>query len=94
MIYTKKEAIKVAHEFICELNKLGKKYDMFFNSDTNNAYLSFKTKETGKVWDSISVSWYGDGSGLQVIEEEKIKEKLIEQALAKLTEDERNALGL
>ncbi len=67
MKYTKKEAIDVSNEFIKEVNKLEKKYSMTFNSDTGDVYLSYKTKEKDK-WDTISVGWDGDGSGIKVIE--------------------------
>jgi hypothetical protein len=93
MKYTKKEAIVIANEFITEVNKLEKKYNMTFNSDTGDVYLSFKSNDDGKVWDSISLGWKGDGSGISVIEEIKIKEK-IRQALDKLTYEERELLGL
>ena len=93
MKYTKKEAIVIANEFITEVNKLEKKYNMTFNSDTGDVYLSFKSNDDDKVWDSISLGWKGDGSGISVIEEIKIKEK-IRQALDKLTYEERELLGL
>jgi hypothetical protein len=94
MKYTKKEAIVIANEFITEVNKLEKKYNMTFNSDTGDVYLSFKSNDDDKVWDSISLGWKGDGSGIKVIEEIKIKEKIRQSALDKLTEEERELLGL
>jgi len=94
MKYTKEEAIKKANEFIEEVNKLENKYNMTFNSDTGDIYFSYKTKEKNKVWDHISLGWVGDGSGIKVVEEFKIKERIKEQALSKLTEEEREALGL
>ena len=69
MKYTKNEALVVANEFITEVNKLEKKYNMTFNSDTGDVYLSFKSNEDGKVWDNISLGWKGDGSSISVIEE-------------------------
>jgi len=94
MKYTKNEALVVANEFITEVNKLEKKYNMTFNSDTGDVYLSFKSNEDGKVWDNISLGWKGDGSSIIVIEEIKIKEKIRQSALDKLTEEEREVLGL
>lgn len=67
---------------------------MTFNSDTGDVYLSFKSNDDDKVWDSISLGWKGDGSGIKVIEEIKIKEKIRQSALDKLTEEERELLGL
>lgn len=94
MKYTKEEAIEAANNFISEVNKLEDKYNLTFNSDTGDIYLSFKTKEKDKVWDNISLGWDGNGSGIKVIEEFKIKEKIKEQALSKLTDEERKVLGL
>ena len=67
---------------------------MTFNSDTGDVYLSFKSNDDDKVWDSISLGWKGDGSGIKVIEEIKIKETIRQSALDKLTEAERELLGL
>ena len=94
MEYTKQEAIKIAKDFIRKVNKLEKEYDMTFNSDTGDIYFSYKSKEKNKVWDYISLGWIDDGNGIKVIEETKIKEKIREQALNKLTDEEREALGL
>ena len=94
MKYSKEEAIKIANDFIKEVNSLEKKYNMTFNSDTGDVYFSFKTTEKNKVWDTISLGWDGDGSGIKVIEHVKLKEKLKEQALSKLTDEEREVLGL
>lgn len=93
MEYSKEEAIKIANDFINEVNLLEKKYNMSFNSDTGDVYLSFKTTEKDKVWDSISLGWDGDGSGLKVTQKIKDIEKIKEQALSKLSDEERNALG-
>jgi len=94
MKYSKEEAIEIAKDFIKEVNSLEQKYNMIFSSDTGDVYLSFKTTEEGRCWDSISLGWDGDGTSIKVIEESKIKEKLKEQALAKLTDEEREALGV
>lgn len=94
MEYSKEEALKKAKEFISEVNELEKKYNMSFSSDTGDVYLSFKTKEPFVVWDTISLGWDGDGSGIKVTEEAKMKERIKEQALNKLTAEEREVLGL
>ncbi len=94
MEYSKEEAIKIANVFIEEVNRLEKKYDMTFNSDTGDVYFSFRTTKKDKVWDTISLGWEGDGTSIKVIETIKMKEKLKEQALSKLTDEERDALGL
>lgn len=94
MEYTKKEAIAVAKKFIAEVNKLEKKYNMTFNSDTGDVYFSFKSKDEGKVWDNISLGWDGNGSGIKVIEEIKNKEKIRQSALKKLTKEEQDVLGI
>lgn len=72
MKYSKEEAIKVANDFISELNKLEKKYNMTLGSDTD-IFLGFKPTEKDKFWDKISIGWDGDGSGIKVIEERKKK---------------------
>lgn len=92
MKYNKQEAILIAKEFIAEVNKLEQKYKMNFNSDTGDIYLSYQSNEDGKYWDSISLG--GEESIIEVVEEIRIKEKLKEQALAKLTIEERDALGI
>lgn len=94
MKYSKEKAIKIANDFINEVNRLEKKYNMTFNSDTGDICFSFKTTEKDKVWDRISLGWDGDGSGIKVIEHTKLKEKIREQALSKLTDEERDVLGL
>lgn len=98
MKYTKEEAIKVANDFITEVNKLEKKYNITFNSDTGDVYFTFKTKvnfcQYHLVWNTISLGWSGDGSGIKVIEESYNNEKLKEQAISKLSKEEREALGL
>jgi hypothetical protein len=94
MKYSKEKAINIANDFISDVNKLEKKYGMTFNSDTGDIYLSFKTTEKDKVWDTISLGWDGDGSGMKVIETTKMKQKIREQALSKLTDEERDVLGL
>ena len=67
MKYSKEEAIKIANDFISEINQLEKKFNMSFNSD-NNVYFSFKTNEKDKYWDTISLGWDGDGTPIKVIE--------------------------
>jgi hypothetical protein len=94
MKYTKNEAIIIANEFIQEVNKLEKKYNMKFNSDTGDIYFSFESTENGKYWDTISLGWNGDNSGIKVIEAFNEKEKLKQSAIAKLTDEERKALGI
>jgi len=94
MKYTKNEAIVVANEFITEVNKLEKKYNMTFNSDTGDVYFSFKSKDVEKVWHNISLGWDGNGGGIKVVEEIKNKEKLKQSALDKLSQEERDALGI
>lgn len=93
--YSKEEAIaiEIAKDFIREVNELEKKYNMSLNSDSADIYLSFKTKESGAFWDTVSLGWVGDGSGIKVTEEVKIAEKIKEQALSKLNDEERRALG-
>ena len=91
MEYTKDNAIEVAKKFIEEVNELEKKYGMSFNSDTGDIYLSFKTKESGKYWDHVNLGWVEDEKGIKVIKDE---EWIRENALNKLTIEERVALGL
>jgi hypothetical protein len=71
MKYNKEEAIKNAKDFIKEVKSLEEKYNMTFDSDTGDIYISYKTTEKGKFWDSISLDW--DDSGLTVKE---VKKKL------------------
>jgi len=94
--YRKEYAIEVAKLFLEEVQELEKKYAMNFNSDTGDIYLSFRLELNAekKVWDTISLGWDGDGTQLKVIEEEKQKEILKQQALEKLTPEEKEALGL
>lgn len=93
MEYSKAEAIRISNDFIKEVNELEKKYGMKFNSDTGDVYLTFKTTEDDKYWDTISLGWNGDGTGIKVIEKPK-SEKIREKALSKLTDEERRELGL
>lgn len=94
MHYTKIEAIEKAKEFIEEVNLLEKKYNLTLSSDTGDVYLNFKTKQVGKVWDTINLGWVGDGSGIKVTEVLKDDKYYKEKALSKLSEKERKALGL
>jgi len=93
MKYSKEEALKVANDFINEVNLLEKKYNMTFNSDTGDIYFSFKTSEKDKIWDHIDLGWIGDGSGIRIIHKTK-EEKIKEEALSRLTNEERKVLGL
>lgn len=93
MEYSKDEAIKVSNDFIKEVNELEKKYSMTFNSDTGDVYLTFKSSEEGKYWDTISLGWDGDGTGIKVTEKYK-NESIRVKALSKLTDEERKILGL
>ncbi len=94
MKYSKEEAIKIAKDFINEVKKLQEKYNMRFNSNTGDVFFSYKTTEENKVWDTIALGWDGDGTPIKVIEEVKMIEKIKEQALNKLTTEERTVLGL
>lgn len=94
MKYSKEEAIKIANDFICEVNKLEKKYNMKINSDTGDVYLSYHPNDNKKFWDTISLGWVGDGSGIKVIDRFNTKDELVKQALSKLTDEEREALDL
>ena len=94
MKYTKQEAIQAATDFIKEVNKLEIKYSMTFNSDSGDIYFSFRSKDDEKIWDTISLGWVGDGSGIKVMEKIKNKEKLRQSALSKLTDDEKEALDI
>lgn len=91
--YTKEEAINAAKKLIKEVNIIEDEFGMSFNSDTN-IYLTFKSNDVGKVWDYVSLGWVGDGTPIRVIEEEKMREALKQKALNKLTEEERELLGL
>jgi len=92
--YSKNEAITEASNFLGEVKKITDKYNMTFNSDTGDVYLSFQSSEKGKHWDNVKIGWDGDGSGLKVKEVIKDKEYFKKQALAKLTDEERELLGL
>ena len=88
----KQEAIQNAEKFLAELKKIEKTYGLSINSDTGDIYLSFKSSDE-KVWDTVSIGWLGDGSGLRVMEEHK-KNKKREEALSKLSDEEKELLGL
>ena len=92
--YTKEEAIRVANEFIEEVNKLEEKYSMNFNSDTGDVYFSFENKDKERRWGYVELGWEGDGTGIKVMEEIVDKEKIREEALNKLTDEEKEVLGL
>lgn len=90
---TKNEAIKKAKKYVKAVRKLNKKYGLKLNSD-ENIYLSFKTSDGDKVWDHVNIGWKGDGTGLKVLESIKDKEYYREQALSKLSDQEKDALGI
>jgi hypothetical protein len=81
MKYTKEQAILVANTFIKEMNVLEKKHNMSIGSDSGDIYLSFKIESNDemKIWDTVSLGWDGDGSGIKVTEEIVIsnEEKII-----------------
>ena len=89
MLYEKQNAIRVAKQFIEEVRKLESKFSFSFNSDSGDIYLSYRTAEKGKVWDKISIDWID--TKLSVTE--KTNAEIIDEALSKLTEEERKALG-
>jgi len=91
---SKPEAIAASEEFLKEVTKLQGKYGVSFNSDEGDIYLSFKSSEKDKVWDTIDIGWEGDGTGLKVTEIIKDAAYLKEQALAKLSPEERKSLGV
>lgn len=92
--YLKSDAIDSAKEFLKEVNKLEKKFGFSFNSDRSDFYLSYRTKEESRVWDSVKIGWIGDGSGLKVTEIVKDADYYKKQALSKLTPEEIEILGL
>ncbi len=93
--YTKEEAIKTANNFMFEVNKLENRYNMSFNSDSGDIYLSYKTKDKlFKVWDTIDLGWDGRGTGIKVIETYNDDNKIREIALSKLSDREKEVLGL
>ena len=85
---------KASEKFIEKVNKLEGKYGVSINSDSGDVYLSFHTKEPGKVWDHIKVGWKGDGSGLKVTEVLNDDEYYKKKALDKLSQKEKELLGL
>jgi len=95
--YNKIEAVAVSKEFLKELAVLQEKHGVSINSDEGDIYLTYKREPTVKnprSWDTIDIGWEGDGTGLKVIEVIKDKAYHKEQALAKLSEEERKVLGL
>ena len=50
--YNKVEAIAASEEFLEEVAKLQEKHGVSFNSDEGDIYLSFKTSEKDKTWDT------------------------------------------
>ncbi len=89
--YSKEKAILIANEFVKGIHFLQKKYNMKLNSDCN-LHLSYYNNEKPTYRESIKIGWEGDGSDLKVLE--KTKEHLRQQALSKLTNEEKEVLGL
>lgn len=92
--YSKEEAREAAIEFIAKVNKLEKEYGLSFNSDEADIYLSYKSKKEGKSWEAVDLGWIGDGTGIKVVEPLRDKSYHKEQALAKLSKEEKEALGI
>ncbi len=97
--FTKEQAIDNAELFLVEVKKLEEKFSMSFNSDTGDIYLSYKPYEgvdleynKRKHWDTVKIGWIGDGTGIRVMEKKEDYKKVI--ALAKLTDEEKELLGL
>lgn len=86
--------LQIHNFFLNAVNKLEKKYGVTINSDEGDIYLSFKTTEKSKIWDTISIGWDGDGTDLKVTEVRKNREYYVKQALLKLSDKEKNVLGL
>lgn len=92
--YTKEEAIKAANEFIKKVNELEKEYGLSFNSDAGDIYLSYKNSTDESYWGHVKLGWDGVGTGIKVTEIIKDKKYFREQALSKLSKEEKEALGL
>jgi len=92
--YNKPEAIKASKEFLKKVIKLQEEYGVSFNSDTGDVYLTYKSSEEDRHWDTIEIGWKGDGSPIKVTEKLKDKEFYKQQALSKLSDEELSALGL
>ncbi len=90
--YTKEQAIENAKKFLEEVTLLEEKYSISFNSDKGDIYLSYQTSKKDKVWDFVNIGWTGDGTGLTVTEKTKDVKK--EEALSKLTDEDKELLGL
>lgn len=93
-VYTKNEAIKASKEFLKKVSSLEEEYGLSFNSDTGDIYLSYRTEEDNKYWDTVKIGWKGDGTGLKVFSKVKDDNYYKEKALSKLSEKEKEALGL
>ena len=92
---TKKDAAKAATKFLKEVSMIEEKYGFSFNSDTGDIYLSFRNQNKDvSLWDTISLGWDGDGSGIKVTEKIKDKNYYRQKALNKLSKKEREALNL
>ncbi len=92
--YSKVEAIENAKEFIKKVNDLEKEFGFSFNTDDDDIYLSYATKEGKPFYDTIKLGFIGDGSGIKVTERIKDKNFHKKQALSKLSKEEIEALGL
>lgn len=97
--YLKNDAIKEAEKFLSEIRKIEEKYSFQFNADSGVFYLTYKTVEgeldqTQPYWGSVAIGWSGNGSGLKVTEIVKDNEYYKQQALSKLSDEEKKALGL
>ena len=89
--YTKEEAIVVANSFIEELRILEEKHSMSVNAD-EDIYLSFQSSKTNEHWGYVKIGWEGDGTGLKVLD--NVKKEKINKALSKLSDEEKELLGL
>lgn len=90
--FNKEEATNKAEEFLAEVRKLEEKHSITFNSDTGDIYLTYKSSKEGLHWGAIKIGWAGDGTGLKVME--KTKEDKRQEALSKLSEEDKKVLGL
>jgi len=94
--YNREQAIEAANEFIKKVNKLEEEYALTFNTD-HEIYLTYKKQEPGSEshWGYINLGWDGDGSGIKVTDVYKDAYTLRrEEALSKLTEEDKQILGI
>ena len=94
MKYTKNEAIIASRKFLKEVQKIEKKFGISISSDEADIYLQFRSSEEDKHWDVVHIGWDGDGTPLKVTDRIENKEYYKEQALAKLSDEEKDALDL